>query len=59
MSDYDKHWAKKSIDKILSLKIMNGFDDGTFRPDKSLTRGELAQTLVNFIKYIEKCNQYK
>ncbi len=40
------YWARKPIEYLAALKIMSGYGDGTFRPDKVLTRGELAAILV-------------
>lgn len=40
--DIDGHWAKESIERILKNEIMGGYEDGTFKPDKPLTRAELA-----------------
>lgn len=40
------HWAYGSIGKISKAGLMVGFNDGTFRPDDVLTRGEMAVVLV-------------
>lgn len=40
------HWAEKDIDKVAEKGIVNGFDDGTFRPDEPLTRAQLCAILV-------------
>ena len=42
----DDYWAKKPIEYLASLGIMGGYPDQTFRPDKELTRSELAVLLV-------------
>lgn len=41
-SDTATHWAKASIDRAVELGIVNGFSDGSFRPDKIVTRAEFA-----------------
>ena len=41
-SDIGTHWAKACILKLAELKIVNGFPDGSFRPDAVLTRAEFA-----------------
>lgn len=41
-SDISKHWAKSSIESAVKLGIVNGFSDGSFRPDNKVTRGEFA-----------------
>jgi hypothetical protein len=40
------YWARNPIEYLATLGIMNGYPDGTFKPDKPLTRGELAALLV-------------
>jgi len=40
------YWARNAIEYLATLGIMNGYPDGTFKPDKPLTRGELAALLV-------------
>ena len=48
--DYENHWAKESIDKVVELGLMQGSDDGNFYPNKELTRGEFATALVRLIE---------
>ena len=48
--DYENHWAKESIEKVIELGLMEGFDDGNFYPDKELTRAEFATALVRLIE---------
>lgn len=36
------HWAKKEIDELVSKKIISGYSDGTFKPNKVMTRSEAA-----------------
>lgn len=48
--DYENHWAKESIDKVIELGLMQGLDDGNFYPNKELTRAEFATALVRLIK---------
>ena len=44
--DIDKHWAKAYINTAAYEGIINGYEDGTFRPDQYITRAE-AMTIVN------------
>lgn len=46
-SDTQGHWAEESgvIDRVVEEGIMTGYNEGTFGPNKSLTRGELATIL--------------
>lgn len=38
----DTHWAAKAIDELSEKGIINGYDDGTFRPDEPISRAEVA-----------------
>ena len=40
-------WAKDAVDTVKAAKVMNG-DEGGFRPESTVKRDELAQTIVNF-----------
>lgn len=40
--DMKGHWGSQSVQKMQSLGILGGYDDGTFRPDRQLTMAELA-----------------
>lgn len=43
--DYSTHWAVKDIDLAIERGLMQGYPDGTFKPDKPVTRAELAVVL--------------
>ncbi|WP_456273644.1 N-acetylmuramoyl-L-alanine amidase [Bacillus sp. AK031] len=43
--DVKGHWAEKEILKAKKAKIIQGHEDGTFRPDEPVTRGQLAVIL--------------
>lgn len=40
------HFAYNSINNLVSKKIINGYPDGTFRPNNHLTREEAAKIIV-------------
>ncbi|GBG08959.1 putative carbohydrate-binding protein [Paenibacillus agaridevorans] len=44
------HWAKSSINRAIELGIVNGYGDGTFRPDSKLSRMEFAAILARALK---------
>ena len=46
LSDVKGHWAEANIDLAYALNLINGYPDGTFRPDQQITRAE-AMTIVN------------
>ena len=39
-SDINGHWAQKSIELAAGNNWINGYDDGTFRPNNNITRAE-------------------
>lgn len=41
----DSHWANKYIEKATELGYMLGYEDGSFKPDQVITRGETVVTL--------------
>ena len=53
-SDTEGHWAEDAITKwSQEYSILQGYDDGTFRPDQSITRGAFAGILDRFLKFQE------
>lgn len=46
LSDTDKHWSKPNIDLFVKLGFITGYQDGTFRPDASITRGEFTAIIA-------------
>ena len=45
-SDVTNHWAVHFIEELVQRQLINGFPDGTFRPEASLTRAEYAALLA-------------
>ncbi|MFN6462276.1 MAG: S-layer homology domain-containing protein [Nostoc sp. DedVER02] len=39
------HWARNFISKLAAMEILEGFPDGTFRPDAPITRAQFAAML--------------
>ncbi len=54
-SDISKK-QQKSIEKVLKLKIMNGYPDNTFRPNKSMHNLEVVSYLQRLTEYLRKTN---
>ncbi|MGN1120768.1 MAG: S-layer homology domain-containing protein, partial [Eubacteriales bacterium] len=44
-SDMDGHWSQSYVDYGVSKGYINGYPDGTFLPDKSVTRAEFSKML--------------
>ncbi|MFV0519302.1 MAG: S-layer homology domain-containing protein [Lachnospirales bacterium] len=57
-SDIDTEWARESIEKLVSNGIINGFPDGTFRPNERATRGQLVTLVNNLLDRSEDYNTY-
>ena len=50
-SDISGHWAEDVIKEWSGLEVINGYPDGTFRPDGSITRGEMATILDRIFQF--------
>lgn len=48
-SDIGSHWAKKAINWAAAAGIVNGYGNGTFRPDAPILREEMAVMLNRYI----------
>ncbi len=40
------HWAYKSIMALTTAKVINGYTDGTFKPEGTITNGEFIKLVV-------------
>ncbi|MCY9657299.1 S-layer homology domain-containing protein [Paenibacillus chondroitinus] len=47
--DITGHWAKEAIERAAKLGFVNGYEDGTFRPQGLITRAEFATMLARAI----------
>lgn len=45
-SDIEYSWYESSINTLAGEKIISGFDDGTFGPEKSITRAEILKIIL-------------
>jgi hypothetical protein len=45
VDDVSGHWAEKSIRRCMERGLLRGYPDGSFQPDKPVTRAELAVIL--------------
>lgn len=44
-TDWEGHWAEEHIRWAIQQGIMTGYEDGTWQPDRPVTRAELAAVL--------------
>ncbi len=50
-TDISLHWAKDSIKIMSIIGYMNGYEDGSFKPDQKMTREEVAKVLAGVMKW--------
>lgn len=45
--DVDKtHWAYDSIEKMVNCGVLNGYSDGSFKPNQAITKAEFSKIMV-------------
>lgn len=49
-ADLAGHWAKGSITELINAGVISGYPDGSFQPDKTVTRAEFTVMLVKALK---------
>lgn len=57
-SDITGHLHEDAVKMLSDFQIMNGYPDGTYRPDASITRAEFAALTVRFAGMEESANGY-
>lgn len=48
---HDDHWANRYVKISTELSILNGYPDGTFRPNEETTRAQAAKMIEHFRTY--------
>ncbi len=48
-TDTQDHWASTYVDFLKTYGVTNGYADGTFQPDKNITRQEFAVMLYRYL----------
>ncbi|WP_127491726.1 Ig-like domain-containing protein [Paenibacillus glycanilyticus] len=57
--DIQGHWAAESIQTLVNKGILKGYTDGTFQPEKEITREEMAAVLARMINFVKpETNQF-
>ena len=56
--DIKNHWARKFIEALATRRILNGYPDGSFRPNNSVTRAEFAAIITSTFNTIPKQREY-
>lgn len=52
-TDIQTHWAQEPISQLRALSLINGYPDGTFRPNAYLSRAEFAAILTKAFPNIQ------
>ena len=52
-SDISNHWAKDNIQSWVDKGLIKGYEDGTFRPDRNISRAEFITLVNGAFGYIE------
>lgn len=52
-TDCMSHWARENIRELSEEELVNGYGDGTFRPDNSITRAEYIAMMFSGSDYYE------
>ena len=50
VDDVTGHWAEEAIRWCMETGLMQGYEDGTFQPDKGVTRAELATVMRRLVE---------
>ncbi|GMK45211.1 hypothetical protein PghCCS26_23390 [Paenibacillus glycanilyticus] len=48
--DIDGHWAESSIETAVQAGVLNGYPDGSFKPNNTITRAELLKVMAMTFK---------
>ncbi len=46
LTDISLHWGYKYIDRLVRMGIISGYEDSTFRPDRTISRAEFATIIT-------------
>lgn len=49
-TDVDEHWAEKYIRNLYFANIVDGYEDGTFRPENGMKRSEVAKMIDSIMQ---------
>ncbi len=49
LNDIGGNWAKEAIEKLVAAGVINGYADGTFKPDQTITREEMVIMLSRIV----------
>ncbi|MCS7460317.1 NEAT domain-containing protein [Paenibacillus doosanensis] len=53
-ADMKNHWAKAAVERAAALGIVNGYEDGSFRPEGEISRAEFTVMVSRALKLDSK-----
>nr|WP_309119854.1 S-layer homology domain-containing protein [Paenibacillus sp.] len=48
-SDIEGHWSSDNLKQLVAVGVMTGYEDGTLRPEKTITRQEMALMITRVL----------
>lgn len=57
-SDTNGHWAESDINAMTAEGILNGYEDGSFKPDAPISRAEFLKIITTKYGLVEQDNAY-
>ncbi len=48
--DMNKHWAAADVAALCKAQLIKGYEDGSFRPDRPITRAEVVAIIIRTLK---------
>lgn len=55
-NDYENHWAKAQITDLMDRNIVNGYNDGSVKPDNNISRAEFVTLVNKLFNYTDKAD---
>lgn len=55
--DLKGHWARRYVTALVEAKVIEGYEDGTFRPNQNVTRAEMMAMATRALNVAEKSDQ--
>ncbi|WP_058300607.1 S-layer homology domain-containing protein [Gorillibacterium timonense] len=49
LKDIGDNWAKEAIENLVAARVIKGYEDGTFKPDQTITREEMVIMLSRVV----------
>jgi hypothetical protein len=53
LTDIKGHWAEASINQAVEKNYVEGYPDGTFKPDANVTRAEFIKMVINALGIVQ------